>query len=277
MATWDMVTPEIPPEINDHYEGINEEGRLTHGDGPLEEARTRLLIQRHLTAPPGVVADIGGGAGIYAHWLAATGYSVHLRDPMSKHIEIATAESGSQLASAGVGDARAIDLSDDSLDGVLLLGPLYHLTELPDRIRALSEAHRVLQPGGVVFAAGISRHASVMDGLWRNLLVDPAFRSIVDRDLTEGQHRNPTGNPGYFTTAYFHRPADLRAELEEAGFSHVEVVAVEGVGWIMPDFNERWADEDSRGLILDMVALTETDPEILGASPHLLAIGWKDG
>ena len=33
-----------------------------------------------------------------------------------------------RLASASVGDARSLDVADDSADAVLLLGPLYHLT-----------------------------------------------------------------------------------------------------------------------------------------------------
>jgi hypothetical protein len=35
-----------------------------------------------------------------------------------------------------VGDARDIDLSDGSVDAVLLLGPLYHLDQRADRIKA---------------------------------------------------------------------------------------------------------------------------------------------
>lgn len=278
MATWGMADPRIPTEITEHYDMVKEEARLERGEGPLEEARTRLLIKRYLPKPPAVVADIGGGAGVYAHWLANAGYTVHLRDAMQRHIDIAVAASAGSdtpLESARVGDGRAIDLPDASVDAVLLLGPLYHLTERAERIRCLHEAGRVLRPGGVVFAAAISRHASVLDGLWRNLLADPVFRDMVDRDLAEGQHRNPTGDPGYFTTAYLHRPGDLRTELAEAGFSRVDVTAVEGVGWIMPDFDTRWADDESRSTILEMVARTDSDPDIMGVSPHLLGTGFR--
>ena len=63
----------------------------------------------------------------------------------------------------------------------------------------------MLRPGGVLTAAAISRFASMMDGLLRGSLDDPAFEAIVERDLRDGQHRNPTGRPEWFTTAYFHR------------------------------------------------------------------------
>ena len=108
-------------------------------------------------------------------------------------------------------------MSDASADIVLLLGPLYHLVEREDRIAALREAKRILRPAGTVFAAGISRFAPAIDGIVEDLIADPVFRRIVERDLTDGQHRNPTLNPRYFTTAYFHRPEDLLRETEEAG------------------------------------------------------------
>jgi ubiquinone/menaquinone biosynthesis C-methylase UbiE len=48
------------------------------------------------------------------------------------------------------GDARELDLADASVDAVLLLGPLYHLRQRSDRVRALAEARRVVRPGGPV-------------------------------------------------------------------------------------------------------------------------------
>ena len=73
--------------------------------------------------------------------------------------------------------------ADASVDAVLLLGPLYHLTERADRVRALAEGRRVLRPGGVLAAAAISRYASAVDGLFRGHLREPGFEAIVERDL----------------------------------------------------------------------------------------------
>jgi SAM-dependent methyltransferase len=61
--------------------------------------------------------------------------------------------------------AGGLDLSDASVDAVLLLGPLYHLLECFDRVRALREARRVVRPGGPVFAAVTSRWAARLDGV----------------------------------------------------------------------------------------------------------------
>jgi hypothetical protein len=40
----------------------------------------------------------------------------------------------------------------------------------------------------------------------------------VQRDLADGQHRNPEAHPGGFTTAYLHRRQELADELSEVGF-----------------------------------------------------------
>lgn len=54
-------------------------------------------------------------------------------------------------------DATALPIPDASLGSVALLYVLYHL---PDPARALAEADRVLQPGGLVVVAAPSRHDS---------------------------------------------------------------------------------------------------------------------
>ncbi len=126
----------------------------------------------------------------------------------------------------------------------------------------------MLRPGGVVAAAAISRYASTLDGLFRGHLRDPGFEAIVERDLAEGQHRNPDDVPGWFTTAYFHRPDDLAGEAADAGLDQIDVVAVEGPAWMLPDL-DRWLDQDRESL-LRAVERVESAPSLLGMSPHLL-------
>jgi ubiquinone/menaquinone biosynthesis C-methylase UbiE len=114
---------------------------------------------------------------------------------------------------AEVGDARSLWLDDASCDAVFMFGPLYHLTQREDRIRALRESHRVLKSGGYTFAATITRVASFIDALCHDLLGDPAFLPIVDADIRTGQHRNPTDEISYFTDAFFHRQVEIRTEI----------------------------------------------------------------
>ena len=267
-----------PDEILRFYALGLEEGRLEEVYFPLERERTRELVRRHLPPAPGVVLDVGGAAGSYALWLAELGYEVHLVDPVPLHVEQARAASRARetgrLASVRLGDARGLDVADSSADAVLLLGPLYHLPDHDDRRGALEEARRVLRPGGWLFAAAISRFASLLDGLRGGLVFDDdAFSAIVERDLADGQHRNETGKPEYFTTAFFHHPVELSAEVEESGFALAGLFAIEGPGAFLPDFQARWSDEKARGRLLDLLRRVESEPSLVGASPHLLAVG----
>jgi hypothetical protein len=111
--------------------------------------------------------------------------------------------------------------------------------------------------------------------LARDFFADPRFTAIAERDVRDGQHRNPTGQFDYFTTAYFHRPEDLRAEMLDAGLEMVGLFGIEGPGWILPDVAERLADARRRDDLLRIARLLESEPSILASSAHLLAVARK--
>lgn len=271
----------LPPEIIDYYASGKELDRLASGIGPLELARTKELVGRFFPALPAVVFDIGGGPGVYSCWLAREGYEVHLVDAMPLHIEQAKSASAAQpatpVATLEVGDARELAWPDACADGVLLHGPLYHLTDRKDRLAAIGESMRVLRPGGVLLAIAITSHASTLGGLVHWWIHDADYFEMCRRELTEGLHVQPPNWPSLFTTAYFHRPGELEAELEEAGLEHEATLAVQGPGWLVPDFEEKWQNEEHRETILRVVRLMEADAGALGTSPHLMAVARKPG
>jgi ubiquinone/menaquinone biosynthesis C-methylase UbiE len=273
--------PRPPREVLEYYALGQERGRLDEGYFPLERARTRELVERHLAPPPGTVVDVGGGAGDYALWLAGLGYEVHLVDPVPLHVRQAQAasriRSAGRLASVRVGDARRLELEDACADAVLMLGPLYHLTGRGERIEALCEARRVLRPDGWLFAAAISRFASLLDGLRGLVFEHQAFERIVERDLEDGQHRSDTGRPEFFTTSFFHHPAELATEVRDAGFQLAGLFAVEGPCALMPAFRERWQDDRARERLLALLRRVERESTLIGASPHLLAVARRPG
>ncbi len=265
----------LPREMFDFYAVSAESTRLHEGVGELERLRTQELVARHLPPPPATVLDVGGAAGVHALWLARQGHTVHLVDVVPLHVTQAQDASDAQpdhpLASCTVGDARDLAADDASVDAVLLLGPLYHLTDRADRVRALTEARRVLRPGGVVIGAAISRYASFMNVLAADLLDDEDFLSIVRQDLRDGQHRNHT-EKDYFTTAFFHHPDELQRELSDSGFDGAELAAVEGPAMWVTGFEAAWSDPGKRTLLLEFLRSIEHDPTIVASGSHFLGI-----
>jgi ubiquinone/menaquinone biosynthesis C-methylase UbiE len=270
----------IPKEIEAHYLEGGESERLSNEWGELERLRTEAILARHLPPAPAVILDVGGGPGAYAFPLAKQGYEVHLVDPVELHLEQARSyaeTSGIPLASITQGDARQLDFPASGADAVLLLGPLYHLAERSDRLQALLEARRVLKPRSVLFAASISRFASLIDGLSRGFFKDAGFRSIIEADLTHGLHRNPTNHAAYFTTAYFHRPEEFATEVRGAGFGDIQTLAIEGPAWSTAQFRDVWNDVAQRQKLLEFLSLIEGEPSIQGASAHVMAVAFRLG
>ena len=272
--------PGVRPEIVAHYTRVaREKSRFSSVRGQLEFERSKELIRRFLPRLPSVIYDIGGGPGTYATWLARMGHEVHLVDPVPLHIrqarQAAARAPRSAPAEVGLGDARQLKLPSSSADVVLLMGPLYHLSKATDRRTALAEAYRVLKPGGVLIAVGVTRFTSMMDGSWEGYISDPRFVHIVRRDLLTGEHLNPQHVPAYWTTAFFAHPDELTSEIRAAGFRVKGAFAVEGFVWWVPGLSKKWQDSTFRKRLLEFLRSTEQERTLIGMGPHIMCVGVK--
>lgn len=256
-------------EMRAYYDRGRERERLATPKGSLEFARTQEILLRRLPPAPAVVADIGGGPGRYAAWLAGLGYEVDHRDLMDLHVEQLRA-AGHPSVRTAVGDARDLDLGDSSVDAVLLLGPMYHLRERSDRIQVLREARRVVRTDGPVFVAVISRWAARLDGVLQERVYEhfPDFLRLLPESEATG-HLPPVAPGGFL--GFTHRPDDLVAEMAEAGLRLDDLVGVEGLPLSGDDMAHRVADATAWEVVLDAARAIERVPELLGLSPHLVA------
>ena len=271
-----MDEPKLNPEIAAYYsQEWDEDARIRSGIGELELIRTREIVMRHLKGDALDVLDIGGAGGVHSEWLLDLGHRVDLIDPVQSLVDKAVARlAGRPGFTATCGDGRSLPFEDDQFDAVLLFGPLYHLTERADRLVAWSEARRVCRPGGLIFGAAISRFSSLFSGLSGDAIFEPSFRAVVERDLIDGQHRNPEGHD-YFTTAYFHLPDELRAEAVDAGVEVEAVLGVEGITAWIPKLERSWDDPERRAIIVQAARAIESEPALLGLGPHLIVIARK--
>lgn len=210
------------------------------------------------------VLDVGGGTGVHAEWLASDGHTVHLIDPVPGHIEVAATLPG---VTAEVGDARRLPSTDSSVDAVLMLGPLYHLTAPADRMTALREAIRVLRPGGTLIAAAISRYLSALE-TGTNGTLDDVLISSVREVIADGDYDGHAG----FVRTHWHTADELRNEIEAAGLGDVQIYGIEGPAWPALDHAGQHGFQSLVTSAVRCARLLEQDPQIINTSAHLLAI-----
>lgn len=272
------------------YNAGIERNRLREGIGLIEFERTKEILLEKLPPPPAVIYDIGGAYGEYAWWLALRGYEVHLFDLSETNIamsaELAVEYPGTRLASATVCDARAIPRPEASADAVLLMGPLYSITEYEERILAIRESRRLLKPGGLLFSAALTPYSVLVSRLAvyhendtpkRRELDDPAVMAIIERALEDGCYINPEKKiANGIGSSHLHTAKALREELLAGGFSMTVVHGVMGGAWLAPNIHELMLNESTRRTLMKTVRLLDTHEEIIGLSGHLLAVSRKE-
>ena len=272
------------------YNAGTERNRLREGIGLIEFERTKEVLLEKLPPPPAVIYDIGGAYGEYAWWLALRGYEVHLFDLSETNIamsaELAVEYPGTRLASATVCDARAIPRPEASADAVLLMGPLYSITEYGERILAIRESRRLLKPGGLLFSAALTPYSVLVSRLAvyhendtpkRRELDDPAVMAIIERALEDGCYINPEKKiANGIGSSHLHTAKALREELLAGGFGMTVVHGVMGGAWLAPNIHELMLNESTRRTLMKTVRLLDTHEEIIGLSGHLLAVSRKD-
>jgi S-adenosylmethionine-dependent methyltransferase len=245
----------------------------------LERHRTEFAVSlraldAHLPEPPATILDCGGGPGRYAITLAQRGYDVMLFDLSPKLLEMAqekVAQAGVRLS--GFEQGTATDLSryaDGQFDAVLLMGPLYHLLEEADRQQALTEAARVVRPGGPIFAAFIARYACHI-GYATQYPQDAIDHWGIYELIEETGLLPPRADGRVAFVAHFAHPNEVRPLCETAGLDVVTVLGVEGVVSLR-DEKVNALTGDSWECWVDINYRIAHDPCIHGGVEHLLAV-----
>ena len=271
------------------YNAGIERNRLRTGIGLIEFWRTKEILLEKLPKPPAVIYDIGGAYGEYSWWLASLGYEVHLFDLSETNIEmsaeLAEEYPGVRLKSAVVCDARGIPCPDKSADAILLMGPLYSITEYAERILAIKECHRSLKDDGLLFSAALTPYSVLIprialyhadDSKKRRELDDPAVIAMIERALADGCYINPERKfASGLGSSHLHTAKALREELSNGGFETASVHGVMGGAWLAPNLDELLEKEETRDVLMKTVRMLDTHEEIIGLSGHLLAVSRK--
>jgi len=117
----------------------------------LAEALLRLL-------PPMVIADLGAGEGGFALLLAERAKKVIAVDTSAKMIEVGREQAlrhGIKNIEFRLGDMEEVPIRDGRIDLVFFSQSLHHALH-PER--AVSEAKRILRPGGRIVILDLAKH-----------------------------------------------------------------------------------------------------------------------
>jgi S-adenosylmethionine-dependent methyltransferase len=263
--------------VGRHYDDAVFEYELMRSEYcPVEFTITARQLERWVPERA-IVAEIGVGGAFYTELLARQGCSLHLVDVSARLLDTAW----SKLRAGGFQD-QIIDidlasatnlhcLQSEKFDAVLMLGPLYHLCKLDERQRSVSEAARVLKPGGVLFAAGINRLAYLRDLFRESPREILARREFHRQFLSDGnldpEHAPPIGFAHLTTVAEFR-------ELFTERFDEISMLGVESFAIIEQKTLSELQEEEAIAWT-DLIEQTATMPEALGVSDHFLFIGRK--
>ncbi|MGE5560614.1 MAG: class I SAM-dependent methyltransferase [Chloroflexota bacterium] len=184
------------------------------------------------------------------------------------------AEAGVSLVDCVQGNA--LDLSrygDGSFDVVLLMGPLYHLLQPESRDQAMREALRVLRPGGLLFAAFITRYAVLINMLGYAPEDIVRRRAVCEAIIRDGVDIPATDDSG-FTEACFTVATDIEPFMAKHGLETLRLAGAEGIVAGAEPVVCRLPDEQF-ATWADLCYSLGTDPLTWGASEHMLYIGRK--
>lgn len=241
----------------------------------LEFLVTMHYLRKHLP-PSGKVLDAGGGPGRYSLEICRAGYEVVLLDISCRLIAVARDQFTSEpydvrrrLLASVVGDVRDLSRFETGrFDAVLCLGgPLTHISDRSDRLKALSELVRVARPGAIICISVMGYLAVLRTILARcsDDLVGPPFQALVKH----GDIRGSTG-----TVWHFYRADELRQEAESYGLITIEMAGCEGLFTGLAEATNLQAQHEAKWKRwVELVLQTSAEPGVMDMAEHILYVG----
>jgi len=236
---------------------------------------TCRMLDRYMKSGD-TVLDIGGGPGRYSLYLADKGCDVTLLDLSPVNTKFALEEADRQGLSikAIAGDAREVEkLVDGQFDYILLMGPMYHLLEESDRVKAMESALKLLKPGGVIFVSFINLFAGVVFCM----KYDPKQMTLelqADMEYINGVITGESYAGDAFTKAFFIEQSEILPFMAQFPLEKLHLFGQEGVLSPCED-NIMAQPKEIVDLWLDFCEKIWEREEFLSWSEHLMYVGRK--
>ena len=261
-------------ELELYYNKFNEEKRLDSRHGQVEFITSMKYIHKYLALMEKEkekheikILDVGAATGRYSVPLAEEGYDVTAVE-LVKH-NLARLKAKGSAVKAYQGNAMKLKrFEDNTFDMVLVFGPMYHLHEKEEKLRALSEAKRVVRPGGVILVAYIMNEYSVITYAFKEKHIK---EGLANGMLDDTFHCTKKANDLYS----FVRTEDIMELNYSAQLKRLEIIAADGAAnYIRPFLNT--LDEEEFQYYIQYHLSTCERADLLGASGHLVDIITKE-
>lgn len=251
-------------KIQAYYNKFNEEHRLSTKHGQVEFITTRTYIEKFAKKIKAkTILDVGAGTGRYSEYFFNLGYKVFAIEYVKHNLR--TLQQRLPSIQAFQGDARNLKkFNDESFDITLLLGPMYHLFSVEDKIQALREAKRVTKKNGYIFVAYyMNEYAILKHGFIDGHIKDALKNGKIDSNFKI--HNN-------ISDLYsMERLSDIKHYAKSLNLKRKLIISTDGASdYIRQNLNAM--DEETFNLFIKWNLSICEKPELIGASSHTLDI-----
>jgi len=248
--------------LKEYYNKFNEDKRLNSRHGIVEFNTSIKYILEYLkdyNNPK--ILDLGAGTGKYSIYLNNLGYDVTSVELVKHNLKYITMNNPSIKAFLG----NALYLSrfkDESFDFIIMFGPMYHLTNKNDQIKALSEAKRILTKDGIIFVCYYMNDYAII----KHGFIDGFINEKIN-DIDNDFHIKNKESELY---AYY-RLEDIDNLNKELNFKRIDIFTQDLLtDYFRKDINKM--DEETFKLYMDYVYKVSNKKELIGIGSHIVDI-----
>jgi len=195
---------------------------------PFEFMITTGMMDRYIK-PGDRILDIGGGPGRYSLYYAMKGCDVTLIDLSSENVNFAIKKSKEINVNINAisGDAREVNkLVNGPFDHIFVMGPMYHLLDEKDRIKALNAAITLLKDKGMIYVSFIHMFSGMIYGMkyMPQFLLMESEQIFIDAVL---KGKSYSGDA--FTKAFFINQKDIMPFMDKFNLKKMHLFGQESI------------------------------------------------
>lgn len=251
-----------------YYTLYDEDIRLEKDNAHKTEFLTTTYFLNKVIKENSKILDAGAATGRYSFYYAERGNKVTAIDLCPTNIDILKRKwklcTSKLNLTYSLGDGR--DLSayeNNSFSTVLCMGPIYHLSNIEEKKKCISECLRVLAPGGILAIAYINKFAVCAAEIKKSKEV---LYKNLDNIIKTGMEFGDGRDIFYYTSS-----VEVETMMDDYPVEKIENIGTDGISYLISDKVNDFTQEEYN-LWLKHHLKTCTEESILGYSLHGLYI-----